>query len=263
MGALDELMASIVQKGLLQPIVVRAVDGGFEVIAGNRRLEACKRLKLRSIACHVVELDDKEAYEVSLTENVQRKTLNPIEEGEAFKKYVDEFGHGGVSELAKKIAKSHTYVSKRIALLALPTEVQEEIVRRRTPPSIAEELLSLDPEHAKSLSSFILMNKTTRNDVRSIVKDVNLSQEAALNASNFSHYASEEKRQHSIDRALAKYIASLKVCLLRLDDVMGYVDEDEFVVREILIYYRRFLHRHIDALLKLKKKVLRGILPLE
>lgn len=99
-------MSSIQQKGLLEPIVVRPVEKAFEVVAGNRRFEACKKLGWRSIPCHVVELDDKEAFEVSILENVQRETLNPIEEGRAYRNYVDECGYGGESELARKIGKS-------------------------------------------------------------------------------------------------------------------------------------------------------------
>ena len=100
---LDELRASILEKGLLEPIVVRPVEGGYEVVAGNRRLEACRTLKFVSVPCHVVDCDDKETYEVSLTENLQRKTLNPIEEGQAFKSYVNSHGYGCISELARRI----------------------------------------------------------------------------------------------------------------------------------------------------------------
>jgi ParB family chromosome partitioning protein len=66
LGQLDELISSIEEKGLLEPIVVRPVEDGFEVVAGHRRLEACKRLGWRKIPCHIIELDDREAYEVSL-----------------------------------------------------------------------------------------------------------------------------------------------------------------------------------------------------
>ncbi|MGC8912085.1 MAG: ParB/RepB/Spo0J family partition protein, partial [Nitrososphaeria archaeon] len=110
LGRLDELITSIEEKGLLEPIVVRPVEDGFEVVAGCRRLEACKRLGWRKIPCHIIELDDREAYEVSLIENLQHKTLDPIEEALAFKRYVDEYGWGGMSELARRVGKSVQYV---------------------------------------------------------------------------------------------------------------------------------------------------------
>ena len=72
----------------MQAIVVRSKDEYFEVVAGNRRLNACKLLGWRKIPCHIVELDDRGAFEVSLIENIQRQTLNPIDEANAFKKYV-------------------------------------------------------------------------------------------------------------------------------------------------------------------------------
>lgn len=112
---LDELVESIRKIGLLQPIVVRTDgSGNFEVVAGNRRLSACKKLGWKKIVCHVVELNDKEAFEASIIENVQRNSLDPIEEGLAYRKYIQEFGSGGVSELAEKLSKSISYISKRI-----------------------------------------------------------------------------------------------------------------------------------------------------
>ena len=92
-GPREELMNSIEEKGLLEPVVVRPVQEGFEVVAGNRRLEACRKLRWRTMTCHVVELTDRESLEVSIIENVQRETLNPIDEATALKKYVDEFGY--------------------------------------------------------------------------------------------------------------------------------------------------------------------------
>jgi len=130
-GSIEELASSIAEKGLLQPIVVRVLGDRYEVVAGNRRLSACKLLKWRKMLCHIIELDDRESYEVSLIENVQHKTLNPIEEAMAFKRYVEEFGWGGVSVLAEKIGRSQEYVSRRIQLLQLPGKIQEKIMRRR------------------------------------------------------------------------------------------------------------------------------------
>jgi ParB family transcriptional regulator, chromosome partitioning protein len=122
---IDELSKSIEQKGLLQPILVRTLDGYFEVVAGNRRYCACKALGWKKIACHIIELDDREAFEVSLIENIQRKTISPLDEATAFKAYVCDFGWGGVSDLASRIGKSLSYITKRIKLLNLPSDVLE------------------------------------------------------------------------------------------------------------------------------------------
>ena len=104
----SELASSIKLKGLLQPIIVRTKrDGYFEMVAGNRRLQACKMIGWRKIICHIVELDDKQAFEISLIENIHRKTLNPIEEAQAFRSYVNDLGWGGISDLAAKDRKKH------------------------------------------------------------------------------------------------------------------------------------------------------------
>ena len=86
-------------------------------------------MRWRKIPWHIVELDDKKAFEYSLVENIQRQTLSVIEEAEAFKVYVADFGWGSVSELARKIGKSPSYITKRINLLDLPTDVIDSVTK--------------------------------------------------------------------------------------------------------------------------------------
>jgi ParB family transcriptional regulator, chromosome partitioning protein len=172
LGNVDELSSSISEKGLLHPIVVRPLDdASYEVVAGNRRFQACNSLHCRKILCHVVNLDDKEAYEVSLIENIQHKTLDIVEEAQAFNKYVSEYGYGGISELARKIGKSPSYVSRRISLLRLPDEVQEQLLRQRKNASIAQELLCLDTQEKEKLSNLIVDQNLTRENVRAIITE--------------------------------------------------------------------------------------------
>src|SRR5713101_6551634 len=114
LDGLNELAASIKEHGLLQPIVVRPLQYEYEVVAGNRRLAAIRLLRLRKISSHIIDLTEKEAYEVALVENVQHKTLNPIEEAVAFGQYVEGYGWGGMSELAKRIGRSQEFVTRRI-----------------------------------------------------------------------------------------------------------------------------------------------------
>ena len=119
-GAVNDLVDSIRQHGLLQPLIVRPDGSTLELVCGQRRLTACKILRWKTIPCIVREIGEKEAFEISLAENLQHKTLNPIEEAIAFKQYVQLAGWGSVHELALKIGKSPEYVSHRIALLRLP-----------------------------------------------------------------------------------------------------------------------------------------------
>src|SRR5580658_5419615 len=117
---IEDLARSIEQNGLLQPVVVRPVESTFEIVAGNRRFAACSKLGWSKMLCNVMELDDKEAFQLSLVENIQRRTLNPLEEAAALRRYVSELGYGGVTELGRRIGKSQEYITRRIQLLELP-----------------------------------------------------------------------------------------------------------------------------------------------
>ncbi|HSF50429.1 MAG TPA: ParB/RepB/Spo0J family partition protein, partial [Nitrososphaeraceae archaeon] len=123
----ESLVTSIREHGLIQPILIRPLSNGFEIVAGHRRYQACKSLRWRFIPCKIREMTDKQAFEIQLSENIQRKSMDPIEEAEAFRRYVMDFGWGGVSDLAKKIGKSEEYVSHRIQLLKLPEEIKKKI----------------------------------------------------------------------------------------------------------------------------------------
>ncbi|HEY7078481.1 MAG TPA: ParB/RepB/Spo0J family partition protein, partial [Nitrososphaeraceae archaeon] len=171
---INELSNSISRQGLLHPIVVRAKAGTdyFEIVAGNRRYEACKALGWRKIVCHVLELDDKEAYEVTLIENLQRENLNPIEEAHSFKVYVEEYGWGGISDLASRLGKSVSYVDKRLRLLNSSPELIKSVYDRSINPSIAEELSPINDE--KVLHGFVTMISKSRlssRNVRKLVKE--------------------------------------------------------------------------------------------
>jgi len=251
LGSLQELAASIKEKGLLHPIVVRHVRDGFEVVAGNRRLEACKMLGIKQIPCHIVELDDKEAYEASLIENIQRKTLDPIEEAKAFKKYVDEYGYGSLSELARKIGKSHSYVSRRIALLTLPKNVQDALVRHRTSPSVAQELLSLDEGLREQIGEFVIKERATVQKVRRVIK--RLKEEKNVYELWLQPRLVKDENLRKIERAIDKCLSALKLCLMRIDDVLNSFEED-WMLRETLMRHRVGIHEMIDNLIKLKKK---------
>lgn len=266
LGDVDELMASILKIGLLEPVIVRPSEQGFEVVAGNRRLEACGRLGMRKIPCHVVVFDDKEAYEASLVENLQRKTLDPIEEAEAFKRYVDDYGYGGVSELAKRIGMSISYVSRRIALLDLPQSVREELLRRRKAPSIAQELLSLDTSERERVADLVIEQNVSQREARSLVTRMkngrrHRSGDPQEQLEALSCYSLEDQRERSLERALSKGIGALKLCMARLDDVYEHIDEHEWMMREILFHQRTLIHAQLDELMKLKRKTIRRVLP--
>ena len=132
---------------------------------------ACKMLGWSRISCHLVELDDKQAFEVSIIENVQRHTLNPIEEGLAFRKYVNEFGWGGVSEIAQKLSKSTSYICKRIKLTELPKDMIDLISTSEISAAIGEELLPIVDKNVQSrLMEIIRERQLSSRTVCKLVK---------------------------------------------------------------------------------------------
>ena len=145
---IEELAASIKEKGLLQPVVVRKTADGFEVIAGERRLKAARKLGLTKIPVVIKDVDDKEALVLALIENIQREELNPIEEAESFRRLVDEFKHTQ-EDVARMVSKDRATVANLIRLLKLPKEMQASIIDGKITAGHARTLLSVDDPAAQ------------------------------------------------------------------------------------------------------------------
>ena len=167
---IKELAYSIREHGLLQSIIVRPINGCFEIIAGHRRFYACKLLRWKKIPARVVSFSDREAFEVQLVENMQRMTMDPIEEAEAFRKYILDYGWGGVSQLAIVVSKSEQYVSSRIQLLKLPQEIIERITKDGLKVSHALELRALSENRQKVIAEEIVSKNLSLRQVREITK---------------------------------------------------------------------------------------------
>ncbi len=251
---LDELIDSIKQMGLLQPIIVRGLqDHYYEIISGNRRYEACRKLSWRKIACHIVELDDKESFEVSLIENVQRETLNPIEEARAYAIYIFKFGWGGVSELARKIGKSPSYVTKRIELLDLPHEIIQSIADSAVRPSVAQELHAIKDEVKQSeLARLIAHRHLSLRKVRELVDQAN---QDGYGSDIEPYYEDCNERKRNVERAFDKSITALKIALNRLSLIIEDIEEgDSWPINQILLQHKNRVNDQIDTLLKERRK---------
>ncbi len=125
-AALDELTESVRTHGVLQPILVRPVPGGYEIVAGERRWRAAQAAQLHDIPAMVRPLNDGEAFEIALIENIQRSDLNAIEEARSFRRLAVEFGHSQEA-LAKAVGKSRSHVANLLRLLDLPELVQDMV----------------------------------------------------------------------------------------------------------------------------------------
>ena len=126
--SLAELAESIGRHGVLQPILLRPVDGGYELIAGERRWRAAQRARLHSIPALVREHDDGSSAELALIENIQREDLNAIEEAEGYEALIARFGHTQ-DNVAKLVGKSRSHVANLLRLLALPEPVRLMLLR--------------------------------------------------------------------------------------------------------------------------------------
>jgi ParB family chromosome partitioning protein len=247
--SVSSLANSIKQKGLLQPIVVRSVGEFFEIVAGNRRYHACKILGWRKIACHLVELTDKEAFEISIIENLQRKTLNPIDEARAFKAYVSDFGWGGVSELAETISRSASYVTKRIKLLDLPDDLFDSIVNSKMDTSKAEELCYLrDKSMQSELGRMIAERRLSLRNVRRLVKEMDEDSYLHKNIRRIDQIDNQTRR------AFDKTIVALRIAMSTLGEIIVDIEEN-WIIHEILMQHKNMLHSQIDVLIKQKRKI--------
>lgn len=247
---IDDLAKSIFQKGLLQPIIARIQEDHFEIVAGNRRYSVCKRLGWRKMLCHIVELADREAFEISLTENIQKKTLNPIDEALAFKTYIIDFGWGGISDLARKLGRSVSYVSRRINLLNLPSDVVDSIINCTIQPSIAEELLSISDKSKRSeLAELVSKRKISLRRTRFIIRDLENEKSCVLGTPLPGIDYEFEKALKSFDKS----IIALRIALNKLGSIIQQNDENGLIY-EILMQHKNMLHSQIDLLIKHKKK---------
>lgn len=143
--ALADLVVSIKEKGVLQPLLVRksARNNLYEIIAGERRFRASKMAGLTKIPVIVKNLTDKEALEVAIIENLQREDLNPLEEAEAYKRLMKEF-HYKQEDLSRVIGKSRSYLANMIRLLDLPDEIKTLLEKKEITVGHARALLAAD-----------------------------------------------------------------------------------------------------------------------
>jgi ParB family chromosome partitioning protein len=126
---LDELAASLRERGIIQPIVARAVHGAadaFEIIAGERRWRAAQRAGLHEVPVVIIEATDGEALQLAIIENVQRTDLNPLEEAEGYRSLIRDFSHSQ-DDIARMVGKSRSHVANTLRLQTLPDQVKEHI----------------------------------------------------------------------------------------------------------------------------------------
>ena len=170
-AALDELTASIREKGIIQPLVVRQRDrGGFVLIAGERRLRAATRLGLKDIPVVVKDVASEEAYELALIENIQRQDLNAIEEASAYARLLKQPGMTQQS-LATRLGKPRPTIANAVRLLKLAPSLQAHLADGALHAGHARAILSLKTEEQRTqLAARIMEEKLTVRDAEQLAK---------------------------------------------------------------------------------------------
>ncbi|MFH0840282.1 MAG: ParB/RepB/Spo0J family partition protein [Candidatus Omnitrophota bacterium] len=202
---LDDLIASIKEKGVVQPVIVRSKDGGYELIAGERRMRAARALGMENIPVIVRDVSDADALELALIENIQREELNAIEEAKAFQKLMADFGFSQEG-VAKAVGKDRATVANTIRLLGLPKRAQEMIAEGELSPGHAKALLSLSGEHAilKLANSVVKKGLSVRETENLIYKKkVGSPSEKVPKAKDHKIMFFEEEMQRSLGTKVA------------------------------------------------------------
>jgi ParB family chromosome partitioning protein len=185
---LEDLKASIKEKGVLQPILVRKHNDGYEVIAGERRLRAAKAIGLAEVPVIIKNVTDREALILALVENIQREELNAIEEALGFKRLMEEFQFTQEA-VAEAIGKDRSTVTNLLRLLRLPEEIQKQVAEDKISMGHARALLSLeDTAIQKKMAAVIIQRGLSVRQVEDLVKKSHQGQ-------NIIHAAAKPKNR--------------------------------------------------------------------
>lgn len=172
-GALEELAASIKVQGVIQPLIVRRMEGGkFELIAGERRLRAAKLAGLEKVPVVISSAAPEQVLELALIENLQREDLNPIEEALAFKELGDRY-RLTQEEIARRVGKERSSVTNALRLLTLPEEIRGDIIEARLNMGQARALLAIEDDELKlKIKKRILSEGLSVREVERLAQEV-------------------------------------------------------------------------------------------
>jgi len=176
---IEELAASIREKGILQPILVRPAPGQaghYQIVAGERRWRAAQKAGLHSVPVIVRELDDLDVMEIGIIENVQRADLNPIEEARGYKVLQDRFGRTQ-DALAQVVGKSRPHIANMLRLLALPDVVQDHVLHGRLSAGHARALIT--SENAEALAEQVIAKGLSVRQTEALVREEQAGPKAA------------------------------------------------------------------------------------
>jgi len=203
---LQELAESIKEKGILEPLIVRKTDQGYELIVGERRWRAAQKAGLKEVPVVVKEAEGREALEISLIENLQREDLNPIEAAEAFKHLIEEFKISQ-EDLSKRIGKDRTTIANTLRLLKLPIEIRNQLLQNRITSGHARAILSLESkEKQKELCALIIKKGLSVREAEALAKRWSEKPKKSITA--VKKKGDLESQLNSLQDSLRKYLGT-------------------------------------------------------
>jgi len=223
LGDIEELMASIKEKGILQPIIVREKNGRYEIIAGERRCIAAKNVGLKDVPCIEMNVSDNEAMELALIENLQRKDLNVFEEADGLNALADMYGYSH-KQISEKIGKARSTITEIISISKIPKQIRNmcgefSIKSRGTIIEIAKQE---NEENMYRLITEIKKRELKREDTRDLSKVI-------------------KGKEKKIDKYVYKYEEKDKSFKIKIEFKQQRVTKDEIVqILEKLIKKLRF-----------------------
>jgi ParB family chromosome partitioning protein len=198
-GRIDDLARSIRSNGVIQPIVVRKSENGYEIVAGERRWRASQRAGLLKVPVVVRDIPDERLLAAALIENIQREDLNPIEEAHAYRRLSDEFGLTQ-EQIAESVGKDRSSVANYVRLLRLPPEVRDHVGGRTLSMGHARALLSLpDGESQLRVGREIVQKELSVRETEALVKrTVSPAPEKAETPTDVHTRAAEERLRFAL-----------------------------------------------------------------
>ena len=235
---IQELAESIKEKGILEPLIVRRTDQGYELIVGERRWRAAQKAGLKEVPVLVKEIEGRESLEISLIENLQREDLNPMEAAEAFKHLIEEFNISQ-EDLSKRMGKDRTTITNTLRLLKLPLEVRNQLLQNRITSGHARAILSLEhKEKQKELCALIIKKGLSVRQAEAIAK--RWSEKPKKSVTPVKKRSDLESQLTSLQDSLRKYLGT-KIHITQKDK-KGKI--------EIEYYSHEDLERIVEAILK-------------
>ena len=241
---LQELSESIKQFGLIHPIIVKKKDTYYEIIAGERRWRAARIAGLDEIPVIVKEYTDKESMEIAIVENLQREDLNPIEEAQAYRCLIDEFGLKQ-DEAAQKVSKSRTAVTNALRLLKLDERVQQMVIDDMMSGGHARTLLAIeDKDEQYNMGMLVFDNKMSVRETEKLVRDYLKKREIKKEKEIKEDYSQMQTIYHQLEERMKNVIGS-KVAIHSRNYKKGKI--------EIEYYSNDELERIIDLIESVKQ----------